>query len=64
MTPMGLIFTHFISYHDIKVDNVDLIEDAWGFTCFGDVIDLIRSLDAVPEDDLTKKLIERIRNHH
>jgi hypothetical protein len=65
MMPMGLNSTQFVSYHEIRVANVDLIEDAWGLnTRFSDVINLIRSVNDVPEDALTKKLIERIRNHH
>jgi hypothetical protein len=65
MKPMGIISTHFISYHEISVDDVDLIEDAWGLnTRFCDVIDLLRYVKAVPDKDLTDKLIERIRRHH
>ena len=65
MTPMGINCTHFISYHDINVKNADLIEDAWGLNArFCDVIDLLRSVSAVPDRDLTEKLIDKIRKHH
>ena len=63
--PMGLNFTRFISYHDIRVNNIDLIEDAWGFYArFSDVIDQLGSLDLIPGLDLTDKLIRKIREHH
>ena len=65
MMPMGLNSTHFISYHDINVKDIDLIEDAWGLNAqFCDVIDLLGSVKAVPEKDLTEKLIDKIRKHH
>jgi hypothetical protein len=65
MMPMGLNSTHFISYHDINVKGADLIEDAWGLNAqFGDVIDLLRYVNAVPERDLTEKLIDKIRKNH
>jgi len=65
MMPMGLNSTRFISYHDIKTGDVDLIEDAWGFNArFGDVIDLLHSFDAVPDKVLTEKLIGKIRKLH
>ncbi|MCX6255453.1 MAG: hypothetical protein NTV31_13370 [Bacteroidia bacterium] len=59
---MGLTSTPFISYHNIKVKDVDLFEDAWGINSeFCDVIDLLRQIKAVPGRRLTKKLIEKIR---
>lgn len=62
MKPMGLTSTPFISYHNIKVKDVDLFEDAWGINSeFCDVIDLLRQIKAVPGRRLTKKLIEKIR---
>lgn len=65
MVPMGLTFTHFISYRDINVKNLDLIGDAWGIEAqFADVISLLREVDDSPEERLTEKLIEKIRKHH
>ncbi len=62
MKPMGLISTPFISYQDIKVENADLFEDAWGLNSeFRDVIDLLRQVDEVPERSLTTSLINKIR---
>jgi len=62
MMPMGLNSTRFISYHDIKVDDLDLIEDAFLLnTCFSDVICLLHTLEAVPEKKLEERLIEKIR---
>ena len=60
---MGLTSTPFISYHNIKVKNLDLFEDAWGINSeFCDVIDLLlRHVKAVPGKRLTKRLIEKIR---
>ena len=59
---MGLNSTHFISYHDIKVDDIDLIEDAWGFNSeFCDVINFLRQIQPVPGSFLTKRLIIKIR---
>jgi hypothetical protein len=62
MKPMVLTSTPFISYHNIKVNDVDLFEDAWGFNYeFCDVIDLLRQIKAVPGKRLTERLIEKIR---
>ena len=62
MKPMVIISTPFISYQDIKVENVDLLEDAWGLNSeFHDVIDLLRQIDEVPERSLTTSLINKIR---
>ena len=30
MKPMELISTQFITFREIKVEEIDLIEDAWG----------------------------------
>ena len=63
--PMGLNSTRFISYHDINVKNADLFEDAYGLNArFCDVIDLLHYVNAVPERDLTEKLIDKIRKQH
>jgi hypothetical protein len=62
MKPMVLISTPFIKYHDIKVEEIDLYEDAWGlYSEFCDVIDLFRNNIAVPERSLTTDLIKKIR---
>jgi len=62
MKPMGIISTQFITLKDIKVNGIDLIEDAWGFnTEFNDVIDLLRQVKPVPERCLTTSLIKKIR---
>jgi hypothetical protein len=62
MKPMGLISTQFITFRDIKVEDIDLIEDAWGLnTEFCDVIDLLRQIEPVPERCLTTTLIKKIR---
>jgi hypothetical protein len=65
MTPMVKTSTHFISYREINVRNLDLIEDAWGLNAqFVDVMALLRQADAGPVERLTEKLICKIRKHH
>lgn len=65
MKPMEKLSTQFISYHEIILKDVDLIEDAWGLKAqFCDVIDLLRIVKAVPEREMTDRLIARIRKHH
>ena len=64
MTPMELTSTHFISYHDIVTEDLDLIEDAWGLKApFVDVTDLLDYLQITPGEELTEKLIRKIRDH-
>ena len=65
MTPMGINSTHFISYREINVKNLDLIEDAWGLNArFADVMALLRQAQAGRVEGLTEKLIDKIRKHH
>ncbi len=62
MKPMGQISTPFISYHDIKVESIDLIDDAWGLNSeFYDVIYLLGKVKTFPGKSLTKNLIEKVR---
>ena len=62
MKPMGLNSTPFISYHEINVDEIDLIEDAWGFNSeFCDVIELLGQIKVVFPGCLTSNLIEKVR---
>jgi hypothetical protein len=62
MKPMVLISTPFIAFRDIKVEDIDLIEDAWGLNSeFYDVIDLLRQVNPTPEKSLTMSLIKKIR---
>lgn len=59
---MGLIFTQFITFKDIKVEDTDLFEDAMGLNSeFFEVIDLLRTINPVPERCLTISLIKKIR---
>jgi hypothetical protein len=65
MAPMGITFTHFISYREINVQSLDLFEDAWGMNNqFVDVIALLRQAEASPVEGLTRKLIVKIRKDH
>jgi len=62
---MGLNSTRFISYHEINTDDCDLIEDAFGLnTQFYDVIDLLRIVNPVPDNDLVEKLIRKVRKNY
>ncbi len=62
MKPMGLNSTQFLSYHDIRTENIDIIEDAFGLNSeFSDVIALLGKVKAVPGRRLTKALIEKVR---
>jgi hypothetical protein len=62
MKPMVLISTPFITFRDIKVDNIDLFEDAWGLNSeFSEVIDLLQNVNIVPGRCLTTSLIKKIR---
>jgi hypothetical protein len=62
---MGLNFTPFLSYHEIKVDNIDIYDDAWGFyQQFSDVISLLEQVNPVPRKRLTMRLIERVRQQN
>jgi hypothetical protein len=59
---MVIISTPFIKYHDIKVEEIDLYDDAWGLNSeFCDVIALLRNIKVVPERSLTTSLIKKIR---
>jgi hypothetical protein len=60
--PMGLNSTPFLSYHDIRTENIDLIEDAFGIGSeFHDVIALLETVKTDPGKRLTKSLIKKIR---
>jgi hypothetical protein len=62
---MELYSTPFLSYHNIKANNLDLFEDAWGLnTQFADVIEVLRKVKAAPGKQLTKRLIQKIRKYY
>jgi hypothetical protein len=62
MKPMGLNSTPFITYHEIDVAEIDLIEDAWGFNSeFCDVIELLGQIKVDSPGCLTLSLIEKVR---
>jgi len=62
--PMGLTSTQFLSYREIRVEDADLIEDAFGFNQeFKDVIALLRKTSFETGDELTKRLIGRLREN-
>jgi len=52
----------FITFTDIKVDKIDLFEDAYGLNSeFGDVINLLHLLKTVPGRCMTRNLKIKIR---
>jgi hypothetical protein len=62
MKPMVHNSTPFISYHDIKVEDIDIIEDAYGINSeFYDVICFLGLMKSIPGRNLTKTLIDKIR---
>jgi hypothetical protein len=62
MKPMGLNSTPFISYHEIDVEEIDLIADAWGFDSeFCDVIEILGQIKVITPGNLTENLVEKIR---
>jgi hypothetical protein len=64
MKPMGLNSTPFISYHEIDVVEIDLLEDAWGLNSeFCDVIMVLDNLKIVAPKPLTNKLMEKVRKN-
>jgi hypothetical protein len=63
MEPMGLFSTPFLSYHDIRVEDIELIEDAWGMKSeFLDVITFLGQVKTDPDPSVTLKLIAKIRD--
>jgi hypothetical protein len=65
MKPMGLNSTPFLFYRDIKTDEIDLFEDAWGFYHqFSDVIGVLKQVKPAPGKRLTRRLIEKIRKSY
>jgi hypothetical protein len=62
MKPMGSTSTPFIKYAQIKVEDVDIYEDAFGlYFDLGDELKSLRQLNVVPGKALTRRLIERVR---
>lgn len=63
--PMSLNSTHFISYRNIDVDELDLFEDAMGLNGeFRDVFEQLDKLNVEPGARLIKELMEKVRNHN
>jgi hypothetical protein len=62
MKPMVYKSTPFLSYHDIRTKDIDIIEDAFGLKSeFNDVISFLGFVESPPGNNLTKNLISRIR---
>jgi hypothetical protein len=59
---MGLISTPFIKYNQIRTEKIDLFEDAFGFYAgFSDVIDLLRATRPEADNEITARLLKRVR---
>jgi len=59
---MELTSTPFLSYRDIKTDETDLFEDAFGICSqFSDVIGILKQVRPEPGEQLIQRLIEKIR---
>jgi len=62
---MGYNSTHFLSYRDIKTEDIDLYEDAFGlYQQFSDVIGILNQLKPVAGKKLTRRLIAKVRKAH
>jgi hypothetical protein len=60
--PMDLNSTPFLTYAEIRVDKIDLIEDAFGFNSeFSDVIEMLDLIKEVPPRGLTRDLKVKLR---
>jgi hypothetical protein len=58
-------YTPILSSGKIKVDDIDLYEDAWGLKNeFTDVLELLGQLEVVPGKYLTQALIDKIRSQY
>lgn len=58
---MDLISTPLVKYHQVRVDDTDIYEDAWGFSSeFDDVLGLLGKIDNSPAAAMTERLIEMI----
>lgn len=65
MMPMGFNSTPLLSYHDIKIEGIELLDDAWGFyPQFSDVIDVLGKVMPFPDKRLTRRLIQKIRKSY
>lgn len=59
---MGLNSTPFLSYPDIRTDNIDPFEDAFGLRQqYGDVMRLLDMVKPVTGSQLTRRLKEKIK---
>jgi hypothetical protein len=58
---MDLKSTPFVKYHEIRVDDTDIYDDAWSLTPeFDDVLGLLGKIDCSPAAAMTERLIEMI----
>lgn len=63
--PMGLNSTLLLSYRDIKTDETDLFEDAFGiYQQFSDVIGVLNQVKPVAGRRLTRRLIQKVRKNY
>jgi hypothetical protein len=62
MATIRLNFAPYISYQKIKVNDIDLFEDAWGFKPeYDEVIAFLLQINGSSRRLFTKRLFETIR---
>jgi hypothetical protein len=62
MKPMGSTSTPFIKYHQIRVNDIDLYEDAFGlYADFGIGFEILHRINVIPGRLVIRRLIEKIR---
>jgi hypothetical protein len=65
MKPMGKNSTRFIKYHEINVNETDLLYDAMGLNSdFHDVFEILDQIKITPGKNLNSRLMKCIRNEY
>jgi hypothetical protein len=58
---MDLNSTPFVKYQEIRTDDTDIYDDAWGFsTDFSDVFNFLGKINYSPASEMGERLIETI----
>ena len=58
MLPMNRTFTHFISFKDLTLQDIDLVEDAYGYTyAFNTVFSSLPNIDFRVSDQCIDNLL-------
>jgi hypothetical protein len=63
MKPVVDAFAPFVSFADVDVSNIDLYDDAWGFSQqFPDVLDTLLLFETIPPLSVLVNLLEKIKD--